>query len=258
MMQRLRIQRPEPTQRELLVEPRSGLCNRLRGLVSGMICAEASDRIMRVYWNQGRLHFYGHLHQLWSNPFGLCQGVDLIGRSDNWAGEDRVAVLRAQGWVGPRPEEGYRPWFERLHPVPAIADRVQATLAKLQGAPRIGFQTRTVKAHPMTAAHSPTAWFVQRARELRARFPEASFFLSADHGNTANAMHEADPRFVVSGPVPTYNSPQGVQKGLTDLYVLRKLDYVVTAYWSSVADVIRETSDVPGENSQDRWGEMPP
>lgn len=223
-------------ERLLVLDTYGGLGNRLKPVVSGVRWAERTDRRLVYRWARDRL-FRALPRDLWVD-FPSPAGIIAFGRA-------RIGAIRVDPWnVGKHPEasrlsvrhhdpleefEGQTPWRSDLRsytPVPSIHDRASQILARLDERPlRVGVMVRAHRrASDVTKQTSPAGWFVDRLSEVRGVLgDEAAVYLSCDDRQTERQIHEQFSN-LVSTPKHGYNSREGVQDAVVDLYGLGACD----------------------------------
>jgi len=89
-------------------------------------------------------------------------------------------------------------------------------------------------------ALQPAARLAQRHRiqQLRATYPDARFFLSCDSADVSRRLHEQFPGAIGElCTAPGYNTLEGIRKGLIDLYLLARTDYILGSHYSSFSEM---------------------
>jgi hypothetical protein len=269
-------------QRELWVRLDAGLCNRLRVLVSSIGLAQMTGRKLFVYWPVTRKwkigpirlrraagRFEATLEDLCTGPFttvsnarwkAVLASADAFksGHPPDPAVSARVVHLQTiHDFYGVLDRPAHEVARE-LRPQQALQQRIDAFLKGWSAGdgPTIGVHIRSHQAHEKTEQHSPVSWFERRIGELLADCPSSRFFLSTDAARVSRRLHERFPgRIHEQITPPGYNTREGIQKGLTDLYILARCDYILGSYWSSFSDMAALLQGERGyEDSQVRKG----
>lgn len=235
--------------RVLHLQVRSGLCNRLRALLSGVSAAEATGRQLRVTWTPSP-QCGARLDDVWSHPFRETNRLErrrwrVSDVSDDrylsdLTGEETARILHVRsGKVLMEGTPATQQWPSNLRlmqPLPELQDRIDAVDALLGDAPRVGIQLRThPSAHPEALAASPVSWYVDQLRPVLEEVPGVRIFGSFD---TPEA--EAELRSVLGDALVTtpdkgaFNSVRGVQDAVCDLYLLARCDFIFGAHLSSI------------------------
>src|SRR5262249_42307842 len=88
-------------------------------------------------------------------------------------------------------------------------------------------------AHAVARETSPPEWFYRRMQEIRADYPDVVFFLSTDSPEVSDEVHRRFANVTELRGKSAFNSPQGVQDGVCDLYLLARTAYIVGSAGSS-------------------------
>lgn len=247
-----------------------GLGNRMRALLSSLGLAEEQGRDFAFVWDHRSSDFRPNLEDLWvtdlkewSQPRALAtalrHGWFLESDMREWPSDAmnrKVISLRTGSYIINAEGDRYA-WgkhFRELTPVAAIEERISAPWKSLVGRQFVGVMVRAhSEAHQKTKDASPVSWYVRRMNELQREYPGLAFYVSSD---TQSAVDEirSEVRDVISqsdkGP---YNSVEGVQAAVADLYILSSSHGILSPYWSSFAAMADSlaASRVPMENSKD-------
>ena len=238
--------------RLLLINARRGLGNRLRAVLSGWAFADASGCSLRVMWLPNS-QCGARLDDLWHHPFHelpLNQGRLLAAASGGWVdhlGEGEldltrfrrptVAVHAGEAFDNPAGIHWYDR-LERLAPVAAIRDRVEATSHDLAGTgPLVGVMVRAhASAHAATAASDPVDYALRRLDEIRAASPHCTVFLSSDSPEASEFVRSRHD-VVELADKGEFNSVRGVQDAVCDLYLLASCGWIVGSHASSFSEI---------------------
>lgn len=234
-----------------VTRPYHGLGNRMRVVFGAKALAAMTERDFAYVWPVGPA-FGARLTDLWMvqekrlppwrskllstrHPYRDEKLAWMDG-----AGSDLVWQIRTahELLLPERPRE----WEEQLHrvqPVPAIQVAVQEFHQRhLDGSAWVGVM---VRAHPVshreTLEASPIEWYVERMKQLREAHPEMRFFVSADTPEAAETVTAAVPGCVTIRNKGPYNSLEGLQAAVTDLYLLAGSCYLLGPHYSSFPEL---------------------
>jgi hypothetical protein len=261
----------------------AGLCNRLRVLLSAIGYAEMTGRELVICWptsrggrlwswltGQSHRRFPAGLSDLWSHPYREVSSAEwsrMVNRpdsecfdpqSDEQADAPPILYLETfSSFFGLLPESPLH-YTQRLSMIPELAGLVEQFASEwLDGQPTVGVHIRHHESHPTTREHSPARWFEERMSKILHDRPDTHFYLSTDSSEVSDRLHE---RFggalrERSRP-PGYNSLEGIQKGVMDLYLLARTDHILGSYFSSFSDMARLLQGERGyEDAKRRIGE---
>lgn len=243
----------------------NGLGNRLRVTLGARNLARARGRHFAAVWPTGPL-FQPRFRDLfrgqdWPDvPWVAAQAlgrfvtfrdehlddIDVASSSPVWLIRTG-GVLQVPGDV--------RSWEEdlrELHPVQTIADKVTQLHSRFGDQPYLGVQVRThAVSHGKTREASPVDWFTTRLDAIRRDAPELRFYFSCDVAEVQRELIERYPGSVGLDDKGAYNSVQGVQSGVVDLFLLASAGYVLGPAHSSFVELAVRLADhaIPFENS---------
>lgn len=243
----------------------NGLGNRLRATLAARNLAEARNRRLAVVWPTGPL-FQPRYSDLYEGSLGTplpLWASQALARLYPFRDEHLTAIDTAEkarvwqirtGGVLELPGD-VRSWEEdlrRLRPVAVIRDQVTELHDRFQGEPYLGVQVRThAVSHDKTREASPVEWFEQRLDAIRAEAPALRFYFSCDVKDVQDALVARYPGSVALSEKGAYNSVQGVQSGVVDLYLLASSAYILGPAHSSFVELAVRLGNhlVPFENS---------
>ncbi|WP_454932629.1 hypothetical protein [Actinomyces oricola] len=232
---------------------KDGLGNRMRALLSGKALAETEDRDLYYVWSADS-YFAPRLDQLWHldgarlvprlvsraiSPLHRYRGTDFstVSAADRAAHLWQVRTRGMELTTGPQ----VRPWgaeLRRLTPIAPIAERVRDTFASgLAGRPYVGVQVRAhTSRHAKTAAF-PVEWFAERMRAIREQAPDITFFLSCDTEEVQAGLIKEFGNCVALEDKGGFNTVEGVQSSIADLYLLASAQHLIGAAHSSFVEM---------------------
>lgn len=213
--------------------------------------AVARNRECAVVWPTGR-RFRPRFSDLWEGELGrpipliLAQ---ILGRlypfrdgqlkTVDSAADSRVWLIRT-GAVLELPDD-IRDWEDDLRelvPIPAITDRIKALHLQFEGTAYLGVQIRShAVSHAKTRTSSPVEWFECRLKEIHEAFPDLRFFFSCDQDEVKTRFLDLYPGSIALGDKAAYNSVQGVQDAIVDLYLLANSGYILGPSYSSFVEL---------------------
>jgi hypothetical protein len=266
---------PWTARKQFWVYADGGLCNRLRVLLSGIGFSELTGRELVVCWPvhgpETDRSFQAALSDLWMHSyrevdmpqfFSMPAHPGAVEASLPPDPQSSARALYTQSCYSYFEILPLRPrdYLTRLRLAPLLEDRVKEfTERYLLASSRFGVHIRTNRAHEQTIRHSPVSWFERRMAELHEQYPEALFYLSCDSDEVSAALHHRFPGQIreLCTP-PGYNTREGIQKGVMDLYLLAQTDYILGSYYSSFSDMAFWMQGEKGyEDSQKRLGSFP-
>jgi hypothetical protein len=235
--------------RILHLQVRSGLCNRLRALLSAVSAAEATGRALRVTWTPSP-QCGARLDDLWSHPFRETNRLERrrwrvsdINDSrylPDLTGEEPARIVHVRsGKVLMEGTPATRGWpgnLQQMQPLPELQERLDRVDELLGDAPRVGIQLRThPSAHHETLAASPVSWYVEQLRPIVERVPGVRIFGSFDTPESESEMRSVFGDALITTPDKgAFNSVRGVQDAVCDLYLLSRCDVIFGAHLSSI------------------------
>lgn len=168
---------------------------------------------------------------------------------DIWSSRSRVYVRTGSTFGDPAVVANPTPYLSQFPLQPSVRRLIDANSEQMRavGAPWIGLSIRTQHAHRETVAHSPVQWFADRLREIRAQFPQVSYFLSADAEGVAHELTRLTGlQFLQTAKKWDYNGVSGVQEAMADLHTLATCNYLLLSHLSSFSDMAAQLSAHPG------------
>lgn len=228
----------------------AGLGNRIRFTLSAEAIAVAEGRDFAYVWPTSPGLFEPAFTELWDYPAPrLPWGSVVPTVTEHRAHLSRhraLTDLRAdKQWVvlgssvlhGDGREQSWETHLPNLAPVPAIQDRVELMRSRLPEH-YVGVQVRAAPAtHPTTLEASPVSWFISRMGELVRENPRTHFFLSCDDPTAERQIGEAVPHVTTLPAKGAYNTIDGVQSAVADLYLLGGSTHLLGPYLSSFVEL---------------------
>ena len=229
---------------------KDGLGNRVRALLSAQVLAEREDRDLYYVWSTDK-YFGPAMDDLWEYDGGRSvprllsraltpvHGFKQPGPTTitDAMRDEHLWQIRSHGqpvtW-----DEDMRDWTEdlrALRPVPRIADRINAVFDEsLRGRPYVAVQVRShAVSHAKTVETSPIEWFENRMREVRAEFPDVTFYLSCDTPEAQARLFAEFDNCVTLTDKGGYNTVEGVSSAITDLYLMGSAQHLIAPAYSS-------------------------
>jgi hypothetical protein len=229
-----------------------GLCNRLRALLSAAAFADVTERRFAYEWRVGG-ELGADVRDLWHLPYralprGATTAISKLAggyaKMNELTLESRQRVLCVYtGEVILRRHPAIPYWTEMLRtlePVRQIVERVEAEKRSWPDRPMVGVMIRAHRPHVRTAELSPPEWFFGRMAEIRAERPDVVFFLSTDTPQVAIEMHDRFDDVHELSAKSDFNSAQGVEDAVCDLYLLASCGYVLGSHNSSFSQAACE------------------
>jgi hypothetical protein len=242
----------------------SGLGNRMRALCGAAVLADRWGRRLEYRWPVGR-GFEPRLDQLWTTPWTPVGPARALTR--RLGGERHTERLEALDTTTSRPlyirtkhalrlPAGFDDWgtaLRRAAVVEEVARRVETTWAGLQAEPYVGVMVRAhALAHDKTKDASPIGWYVDRLRRIREEHPSIPFFVSTDDPSAVSLLADEFDDVRAQDDKGRYNSVEGVQAAVADLYLLASSAHIVGPYWSSFVTMAEKLA--PGVGSENSRG----
>ena len=270
--------------KQFWIQTCEGLCNRFRVLLSAIGFCEMTNRELVICWplskggklrplvtGESHKRFQAGLSDLWVHPYRevgrkewkkMCRKPSSVEASvpPDPGSDAPILYLNTYEHFFHNLPHTPRQYASRLELIPELHDRVERfSGAYFTGTPQIGIHIRHHKAHEFTTTHSPVSWFVGRMGELQALYPQAGFFLSTDSSDLSERFSKRFPGLMREQCTPPgFNTREGIQKGLVDLYLLARTDYILGSYFSSFSEMALWLQGEKGyEDAQRRVGSLP-
>lgn len=235
----------------VVAETQGGLGNRLRVLLGCLAYADHVGARFAYVWP--RKDFGARMGDLWAfaHPC-LPTGLGRVARhllttsdehlADGAEGKRFRYVVTDQRIELPAGAGAWASYLCALEPRAEIADAVRETWARhLGGAPYVGVMVRAhPSAHPTTTTTSPVDWFLHRMHEVRRALGDVSFFLSCDDPGAQQAIVDGVPGVLALQKHGRFNSRQGLEEAVVDLYLLASSGYLIGPFWSSFVELAHE------------------
>lgn len=134
--------------------------------------------------------------------------------------------------------------FRKFLPIAPIRQRIGQIVRRFTPG-TIGIHVRRTD-HAKCIEMSPTALFIQKMTAEIARNPAADFFLSTDDPAVEREMKENfGSRIFVGEKEFSRQTVPGMQAAVVDLYCLSKTSAIWGSYWSSFSDVAAQIGNKP-------------
>lgn len=259
----------------LTVVPGGGLCNRMAMLDSALALGRRLGRSVDVVWKLGRAlncrledlfeplpgvarvaHVRANtlpgkvslkVRQAWAS----LRGADTWYRHELYGmREDPAALLeRARKATRLRIRGDTRfyadgPLYQGFQPVPALAARIRAEAAGLEGA--VGVHVRRTD-HAEAIRRSPLDAFVAALREERAEAPGCPIFVATDDPTVRDALRTAlggEIRHTTPRSLDR-NTPEAIEDALVDLYCLASCRRLVTGPLTTFGQTAWQLRGIP-------------
>lgn len=230
----------------------AGLGNRVRAVLGARSLADHEGRSLAYVWPTGS-QFGPRFTDLWQFqapvlPRAASRAIAPIwpyrDHTLDWltdqTREDLVWQIRtAHALALPVSATPWEDQLRALPPVPAVASRVEAFFNRhLSGSRYVGVMIRAhALSHAKTLESSPVEWFVERMQQLREVDQGLGFFVSSDTPEVAARVCSEIPGAVTQEGKGPYNSTDGVQAAVADLYLLASSAYILGPHWSSFVEL---------------------
>ncbi len=231
-----------------------GLGNRVRVVLGSRVLARAEGRRFAYVWHVGP-QFGARLDELWEVhdrrvPAAVSRVLSLrypyrdhtLAWLDGARGKRVWQIRTPHALVLP---DGVRPWEEELRdlrPTPRIREAARDFHSRhLAGAPYLGVMLRAhAISHAETLQASPLDWYVDRMSRIRDAHPELRFFVSADTPDGLRRLQAHVPGCVGLTEKGAYNSREGLQAAVTDLYLLAGSAHLLGPHFSSFPELAQK------------------
>lgn len=243
--------------KQLVVEVRQGLCNRLRVLMSASHLAERYGRELIVCWRADE-NCGARFGDLFTNPIAETDALPNHPPPLTYSppaevaqavqSADPVVCLSDCHWLVTDGEERATvPYFLALRPVEAVTEAVEATAAQFRG--------RIVGVH---VRRGDFARFLEQCYNLKLPVLERYFayldrwrgtiFLATDGGDEVIGpfRHRYGRRLVTyARRLAGRSTPQAVRAALVDVYLLQRCQAIVGTRFSSFSSLARCITGAP-------------
>jgi hypothetical protein len=255
----------------ILVEPVSGLCNRLRVFVSALIVAECMGRRTRLLWRPSAdcncrfLDLFQPSSLFEVVPMWRTQVADWLRMSPFGNPVVRRALIISQNGLCERKytmdlsslegspviffQQCYSDFIPNHFSSEQYAEKVRFYLNKLVPtkqiasnlfplpSPIIGVHIRRTD-HQIAKETSRLEDFVTHMRECLQEQPDISFFLATDDPETESTLKAAFPKKIITFSKSGYRRSERatIREALVDLLLLSKCDKILGSYYSSFSD----------------------
>ncbi len=231
-----------------------GLGNRVRVVLGCRVLARAEGRRFGYVWQVGP-RFGARLDELWEVddrrvPAWLSRALSVrypfrdhtLAWLDEARGQRVWQVRTPHALLLP---DGVRPWeaeLRDLRPTAPVRQAVRDFHSRhLAGAPYVGVMLRT---HPVSHAEtlqaSPLEWYAERLSRIHDEHPDLRFFVSADTPEGLDRLRASVPGCVGVSGKGAYNSREGLQAAVTDLYLLAASAHLVGPHFSSFPELAQK------------------
>lgn len=227
---------------------RHGLGNRVRVVLGARSLARLESRRLFYTWNTGR-EFGSRFDELWeiNDPVVRRSTARILERRFPFRDEKLAwitdSVRQDRVWQIRTPHALHLPdtaipWeqeLQGLRPVSTIRNRVDEFFdSQLRGDPYVGVMVRAhPRSHEATLRESPISWYLDRMNQLREKFPDIRFFVSADTIEAQRHVLESVSECVALSDKGGYNSVAGLQASVADLYLLAGSTHILAPHYSS-------------------------
>ncbi len=247
-----------PEKRWVLAHTRKhhGLGNRVRAVLGTRVLARTEGRQFAYVWRTGKF-FGARMDELWefdepTLPWWVSQPLAARypfrdNKACDWVDDDartrRVWQVRtAHALVLPTGAPDWTEDLRALRVAPPVESRLREFHSQhLSGRPFVGVMVRTHPlSHQATLAASPIEWYIDRLSRVRRSCPETTFFVSADTTEGLERLQGAVPGCVGLAAKGDYNSRQGLQSSVADLYLLASSAHIIGPHFSSFTELARD------------------
>lgn len=263
------------------IMPVGGLCNRLYSLHSAIRLSADLGQPLRVFWRINR-ELGCRLEEVIEVPreVGRVLSVDRLQRrqrlAETWMRATQwppiggalqprqIEAMIAEGFdfreLGRRRHVSIRTWslfypgsdgFYPFRPVPRLADRIAALTEGFSVT--VGVHIRRTD-HKPSIAHSPTALFLARMRQLVEQNPATTFFVATDAPDELALLEAALPGRILSAASQSRSrdSRDGIEGAVVDLYALAATQRVLGSFASTFSETAGKLGGIPLEVMVDR------
>ena len=240
----------------------------MRSFLGARALAARENRLLSYTWDHRSANMNADLTDLWvvSEPHRspLTASVaalphKFLGASlESWppgALARRTLSMRTGDYIVD--EQGRRlDWGAQLRvlePVDHVRQRIMRMWDQLGDDPFVGVMIRAHgSSHPRTLEASPVSWFEDYMDTLRDAHPYLRFYISSDAPEVSARLCRRFPGSVTQTDKGGYNSTEGVQAAVVDLYLLAASCGVLQPFWSSFPAMAKELCrhEVPFVDSQ--------
>jgi hypothetical protein len=229
----------------LQLEVRSGLCNRLRALVSGICLAEDLNCGLMVYWPSSKRESAAAFFDLFENSSlpGRVKVEDKIivpvkkifchYKKDALQAFVNNLVINSNQQFHSTDKERFVRHLRSLQPVKNIKSRVNKNLCSLPpGLTPIGVHIRRTD-HQRSIEESPFGGFVKEMRKIQKGY----FYLATDDPLVASELMKNFPgRIHCHETLRNRNTVEGVQEAMVSLYTLASCSFILGCGASSFSN----------------------
>jgi hypothetical protein len=266
----------------LLLEPHSGLANRMRVIASGLMLAERMQQKLYVIWNANEelnSPFYNLFEPIrgleFTSPRFLFKyalsanseikvkryfarlvnwllGIDYCIKDEDfkkviWNGKlDLFKICSVNTLVYFRTCEEFgdnNHAFKKFRPVPSLQQIIDREKAKFNSS-TIGLHIRRGD-NSISTEKSPIHLFIGRIQQEIELNEQANFFLATDDAKTEYELKSlfGDKIFTYS-KIRNRNTPEGIADAVVDMYCLAGTIKLYGSYWSSYSEIAAKIGQI--------------
>lgn len=230
----------------LVVQVKSGLCNRLRALLCAIAYSEVTNRKLLISWPKSKL-FGAAIDDIWQHPYqeiGDFRKKLLVGLAGGYHTSDSlhlqinhpiVCIKTNRPFCVSKYPAPLVSYLSRLSLIESLKQKVECFASQwFHNNIVVGVSIRYNKAHLKTLEASPPEWFIHRINEIHAQFPNVLFFLSTDCKEVSEQVRSSTQASICEFPRNYHiNQTDSLQEAVCDLYLLARTNYILASYWSS-------------------------
>lgn len=250
----------------VIIEPREGLCNRMRTLDAAIEYSRKIQRPLKVMWRMdARLNcplselfeyredfgqvvehrYFGHIARLRRRArimgVQLARGVylsqdrvtDFLHQQRSFEELRKYQAIYISTWDQFYPSNGFSRNFV---PVAPLRSAIEARIGSGDG--MVGVHIRRSDHGPSTE-RSPLWRFIELMQEEIALDSRVRFFLATDSQRDEATLKKQFPDRIISHPKPSLDrtKPDTIKDALIDLYCLARCRKLIGSYYSSFSDL---------------------
>lgn len=228
-----------------------GLGNRVRAVLGSDVLARLEGRAFAYAWPTGPA-FGAAFDELWEYdrlrvPVALSRALVWrapyrdagLGWLDDAARNEKMWQIRTPHALSLPAPLSWEEELRALRPVGEVRQRVSGVFeSSFRARPYVGVMVRAhAHSHEATRLHSPVEWYLRRMTELRERWPDVGFFVSADTDAALQQIRQGFPDAVSQHDKGGYNTRPALVASVADLYLLAASSHILAPHFSSFPEL---------------------